>query len=88
MVRKQERLYMSSKDNVKFEYRIVVNDDPEYPYVIEKKGWIFWHRIIKSRNMDTARSEIRQMASQLCKKPGTVIEEFTHEDYLVEKLKQ
>lgn len=78
---------MSSKDNVKFKFRIVTSDDPEYPYFIHQKGWIFWHKIGRSRNIESARHDIRQLANQLCKKPGSVLEEFTHEDLLVEKLK-
>lgn len=81
---------MSSTDKkttVKFRYRIVVNDDPDYQYLIERKGWFFWHRVGKSRHLDDAQADVKRLARMHMMKPGTVISEYSEGDYLVDKLK-
>lgn len=87
MVGKLERLYMSSEDNVKFKYRIVVNDDTDYPYLVERKGWIFWKSFSKERSMEAARDTILKCARQEMMRPGKVVFEYSDADYLVDKLK-
>lgn len=78
---------MSSSETVKFKYRIVVNDDTEYPYYISKKGWIFWHNIGKCRSLEEAKDDLRKLVKLEMMKPGTVVLEYNQEDFLADKLK-
>jgi hypothetical protein len=78
---------MSSKDNVKFKYRIVVNDSTDYPFLVERKGWIFWKSFSKERDIDHAKETILKCARQEMLRPGKVVFEYNEDDYLVDKLK-
>jgi hypothetical protein len=78
---------MSSAEAVKFKYRIVVNDDTEYPYRISKKGWIFWHAIGKCRSLEEAKDDLRKLVRLEMMKPGTVVLEYNEQDFLADKLK-
>lgn len=78
---------MSSKDSVKFNFRIIIGTDPRDPYLIQKKGWIFWNDIGKCRTMTEAEIELEKLVRHQLSQPGTVIKEYTQEDFLVDKLR-
>ena len=78
---------MSSKDSVKFRYRIVVNNDTEYPYRVERKAWLFWKGVTREKSMGSAKDTIFRSARQEVMRPGKVIFEYNDADHLVEKLK-
>lgn len=78
---------MSSDDSIKFKYRVIVNSDTDYPFLVERKGWIFWRRYSKERNIDAAKETILKSARQELMKPGTVVFEYSEADFLVDKLK-
>ena len=78
---------MFPKGNVKFKYRIVVNDDTSRPYRVEKKAWIFWHKAGEFSSMDSAERELRELAKLELMRPGTVVSVYTEQDFLVDKLK-
>jgi len=78
---------MPTKGNVKFKYRIVVNDDTARPYRIEKKEWIFWYKAGVFSSLESAERELRELAKLEILRPGTVVSEYTEQDFLVDKLK-
>lgn len=79
---------MSLKEPViKFKYRIVVNDDTDYPYLLKRKGLIFWHTIGKCRSLHEAKEDISKLAKLETMRPGSVVLEYTEQDYMVDKLK-
>ena len=78
---------MSSSETVKFKYRIVVNDSTDYPYLICKKGWIFWNSVGKCRTLEEAKDDLRKLVRLETMKPGSVILEYNEQDYVADKLK-
>lgn len=73
---------------MKLKFRIVVGTDVDYPFTVHKKGFIFWHSIMKFRNLTSAENFIQERIEFLSKrKPGTIIKEYSEEDYIVDKLK-
>lgn len=78
---------MSSNATVKFRYRVVVNDSTDYPFLVQRKGWFFWHSVGKCRGREEAEHDIRKMAKLELMRPGSVVLEYTEQDYLADKLK-
>jgi hypothetical protein len=72
---------------IKFKYRIVTGPDSEHPYAIQKKGWIRWKTVERSRNRDAARADLEKLIRNEYQRPGTVIFEYSEQDYLADKLK-
>jgi hypothetical protein len=72
---------------IKFKYRIVTGADEDRPYVIQKKGWFYWKTIQNCRGKDSARSDLEKFIRNEYQRPGTVILEYSEEDYLADKLK-
>jgi len=72
---------------IKFKYRIVTGADTEHPYAIQKKGWFRWKTIENCRSRDTARTDLEKFIRNEYQRPGTVVFEYSEEDYLADKLK-
>jgi hypothetical protein len=72
---------------IKFKYRIISSDDRENPYIIQKKGWIRWKNLSKVRNREAAGYELERMIRQEYSRPGLVLFEYDHEEYLADKIK-
>lgn len=79
---------MFSKDKIKFKYRVVATPDSDYPLAIQRKGRLFWWKVGSCRTLELAKENIRKMASMESAKPGEVLFEYSHEDYLMDRLKQ
>jgi len=84
---KQESQIMSSKDKVSFNFRIIIGTDPRDPYLIQKKGWFFWNDITKCRTIIEAETELEKLVRHQLSQPGTIIKEYTQNDFLVDKLR-
>lgn len=78
---------MSSNATPKFRYRIVVRNDADYPYHVERKGLIFWKLMDKCRRRDDADDVIRKCIHLELMRPGTVLVEYTEQDYVMDKLR-
>jgi hypothetical protein len=73
---------------VKFTFRVVVGNDPENPYIIQKKSrWFGYTTIAKARSAYSAEETVKKFAALEVMKPGTVVLSYTEQDYVVEKLK-
>ena len=72
---------------VKFKFRIRFMDDTNFPYYIEEKGLFFWKMRDRETSQSSAESKMHQLVRLKMMKPGTVLKEYTHEDYLADKLK-
>jgi len=78
---------MFSKDKIKFRYRIRISDDADYPYLIQQKGWILWNTLAKEKTLFAAEASIESFVKLEIMRPGKVIKEYTHLDYLEDKLR-
>lgn len=73
---------------MKHRYRVVVVDNPDEPFSIQKKGWIFWNTIDTATSMFRAEEKIREdLEYRLKYVPGRIVREYTEADLLVDKLK-
>ncbi len=72
---------------IKFRFRIVTGPDSDHPYTIQKKRWFGWQSIEDCRSRDTARSDLEKLIKNGYARPGTVIFEYSEQDYLADKLK-
>lgn len=71
-----------------YSYRVVVSDDHDYPFNVQRKGWIFWTVVNRCRNLreadDYIHTAIRNLAGR---KPGTVVKEYNSRDQVADMLK-
>ncbi len=72
---------------IRFKYRIVTGPDTDHPFAIQKKGWFRWKTVETCRGRDVVRAELDKLVKNEYQRPGTVIFEYSEEDYLADKLK-
>lgn len=78
---------MSSKDNIKFRYRIIIGKNNNFPYEVQRKGWFFWHSLDKERTLEQAEYTLKNHVQHESMRPGTVIKEYDEKDLVIDKLK-
>lgn len=75
--------------NMKFKYRIITNNNTEYPFTVQRGiGFIWWH-LLKTGSEQIADEIIKSRIENSIKRKvkPRVIKEYTEADYLVDKLK-
>lgn len=72
----------------KFKYRIVVIDDEDQPFMIQRKSWLFWRNIGQTYTVSNAETKIKELLQQQAKYTvGSVVKVYTEADLLVDKLR-
>lgn len=71
----------------KFKYRIRIGKDVDYPYCVDKKGFLFWSSVGKHKSKSSAESQLQECVRLEVLRPGTILKEYTEQDYLADKLK-
>jgi len=72
---------------VKFSYRIIINDSADFPYKVQRKGWLFWDTTGAFPTQHAAEQQIQKLANIDLMRPGRVVLEYNEQDHLAKKLR-